>query len=246
MAVIYDSSGVEVKPRGDTIGANASLITLAATLELTHQGGEQTASVYINAITTTVYQLEGTLDGSTYFAIPVLNRQTGQFTSLISAVGVYHGDCVGFIKTRLRVTTAGTVGNVFVRLSIGDFAITNIPLAASLAVTATGAAGAAVTLTIPAAGAGLFHYFTRIIVQRFATALLTAAATPVLVTTTNLAGSRVLSFPAEAAAQGTMYTEVISPSQPIKSVTANTATTIVCPATTGVIWRATADYYVGA
>jgi hypothetical protein len=87
-----------------------------------------------------------------------------------------------------------------------------------------------------------FHYIDRIVIQRFATALLTAGATPVLVTTTNLPGTRVFSFPAEAAAQGTMYSEIVEPARPLRSSAAGTATTIVAPATTGVIWRITADY----
>jgi len=246
MAVIYDSLGNEVKPRADTVAANTSLIMSASSQVMDLQGGESCAAIYINAVTTTVYQFEGTIDGSNYFTIPVLNQQTQAFTSLISAVGVYYASVNGYKSVRLRVTTGGTVGNIFMRASLSDYMTYTTPIPTTLSVTATGAAGAAVTLTVPAAGAGLFHYFTRIIIQRFATAALTAAAAPVIVTTTNLAGSRQLSFPADAALQGTMYTEEISPSQPIKSSTANTATTIVCPVTTGIIWRVTADYYVGA
>jgi hypothetical protein len=119
-----------------------------------------------------------------------------------------------------------------------------LPKSADQSVTNTGVAAAAVTLTLGAPGAGLFHFITRLIVQRHTSALLTAAATPLLVTTTNLPGSRVLSFPADAAPQGQVATEIIESSAPLKSSAANTATTIIMPATTGVIWRATADYYV--
>ena len=113
-----------------------------------------------------------------------------------------------------------------------------------LTVTATGAAGAAVTLTLPAGGSGLYHYIGRLIVQRFATALLVAAATPVIVTTTNLPGSREFSFPADAALQGLLAQEVVEPLFPIRSSVVNAATTIVCPVTTSVIWRVTADYFL--
>ena len=116
------------------------------------------------------------------------------------------------------------------------------------AVWITGAAGvaaaAAVTLSLAAGGAGFFHYITRLVMQRFATAALTAAATPIVVTTTNLPGSKAFSFPADAAAQGVVAQEVLEPTVPIRSSAANTATTIVCPATTAVIWRVTADYYL--
>jgi hypothetical protein len=57
-----------------------------------------------------------------------------------------------------------------------------------LAVTATGAANAAVTLTIPAAGSGLFHYIDRIEIYRVATLALAGTAA-LTVTTTNLPGS---------------------------------------------------------
>jgi hypothetical protein len=118
--------------------------------------------------------------------------------------------------------------------------------AATLAVTATGVAAAGVTLTLPAAGAGLFHYITEIQVVKFATALLTAAATPVLVTTTNLPGTPALSFSAAASAQGTNEVQQFQPTTPLKSSVANTATTIVCPATTATIWRVNVFYFTAA
>jgi hypothetical protein len=115
--------------------------------------------------------------------------------------------------------------------------------ASTLWVTATGAAAAAATATLPAAGAGLFHYITSIQIVKFATALLTAGAAPVLVTTTNLPGSPVFSFSAAASAAGTDEVQTITPATPIKSSVANTATTIVGPATTATIWRINVTYY---
>lgn len=134
--------------------------------------------------------------------------------------------------------------NLLVCNEKGSAPIQTIP--AALTGTATGAAAAAVTLTLAAPGAGLFHYISRLIIQRHTSAALTAAATPIIVTTTNLPGSRAFSFPADAAAQGVVAQEIMEPCIPLKSSAANTATTIVCPATTGVIWRVTADYYIGA
>lgn len=113
--------------------------------------------------------------------------------------------------------------------------------AATKGVTATGAAAAAVTLTLPAV-AGKFHYITEIQVVKFATALLTAGATPVLVTTTNLDGAPALSFTAAASAAGTSEVQQFEPALPIRSAVVNTATTIVCPATTATIWRVTVFY----
>lgn len=115
--------------------------------------------------------------------------------------------------------------------------------AADLVVSTTGAAGAAVTATLPAAGAGLFHYITNIEIVCFAAALRVAAATPVVVTTTNIAGSLAYSFKANAMTQGDSEVQQKVFDLPLKSTTANTATTIVCPLTTSVIWRVNVHYY---
>lgn len=123
--------------------------------------------------------------------------------------------------------------------------VRNLDKPSTLCVTATGAAAAAVTLTLPAAGAGLFHYITFIRVQVYNTAARTGGATPVLVTTTNLPGSPVWTR-ASAGAVGTVeIQEDVLAGNPLKSSTANVATTIVCPATTSVIWRVTVHYYTG-
>jgi hypothetical protein len=134
---------------------------------------------------------------------------------------------------------------VSLRASMADYAIIGVPLPTPLHVTATGLVNAAVTATIPSAGAGLFHYITRIHVKLFFATAGLAGATPKLVTTTNLPGTRVLSFPT-AGALGTTVEENIANALPIKSTAAGTATTIVCPAATDAIWRVSVDYYVGA
>lgn len=110
----------------------------------------------------------------------------------------------------------------------------------NLGITATGAAAAAVTLTIPAV-AGKFHNINHISIQAYSSAARTGSATPVLVTTTNLPGSPVFTF-ASAGAIGTTDEKKLESCLPIKSLVANTATTIICPATTGIIWRVTVFY----
>ena len=112
---------------------------------------------------------------------------------------------------------------------------------ASLAVTATGAAGAAVTATLPAISSQ-FHYITLFQIIRYAIAAITGTATPVIVTTTNLPGSLAFTFDT-AGAIGTSLNQIFMPGAPLKSSVVNTATTIVCPATTSVIWRINAFYY---
>jgi hypothetical protein len=116
----------------------------------------------------------------------------------------------------------------------------NRPL--DLAVTAVGAAAAAVTLTLPAAGAGLFHHITRLEVGLYSTAARTGAATPITVTTTNLPGNPAFTF-ATAAAIGTTDHRQVDFDSPLKAVAANTPTTIVAPAVTGGLWRITASYF---
>jgi len=162
-----------------------------------------------------------------------------------STAGVWQGSCAGFDRIRVRVTayTSGT--------AIATCVASNAPLDQSVIGSLTtqvgttlGTAGAATTLTLAAPGVGLRHYLTYIGITRFATALLTAAAAPVNVTTTNLPGSLAFSFPADAAAQGTVDRWREDFAYPIASSAQNTATTIVCPATTSVIWRITAGFYV--
>lgn len=126
----------------------------------------------------------------------------------------------------------------------GTVAVSNLQSAA-LAVTATGTAAAAVTLTLPAAGAGLFHYLCSLEITLFSTAARTGSATPVLVTTTNLPGTPAYTF-GSAGAIGTTDRYMPALAAPVKSAVANTATTIVAPATTAALWRINATYYAAA
>jgi hypothetical protein len=255
MAILYDERGNAWLGALDQItggtytdarapSANLALLNAEAVADL---NGHCVAMFDIRGVFVGTVVFEGTVDGTNYVSIPVINQATQAYITAPTTVGVFIGSATGFRRVRVRVSayTSGTVVAT-IRASMADYAITSIPYPATTAATQTGAAGAAVTLTVAAGGVGLFHYFTRIIVQRIASAALTAAAAPVVVTTTNMPGARALSFPADAALQGTIYTEIIEPSQPLKSSAANTNTTIVCPATPNVIWRVTADYYLGA
>lgn len=113
---------------------------------------------------------------------------------------------------------------------------------ADLQVTSVGASGAAVTLTLPAPGANLFHHIARVSLTLYNVAARTGGATPVTVTSTNLPGSPAWTFPS-AGAIGTVDRVLEFWDIPLKSSAANTASTIVCPATTSVIWRVSAAYY---
>ncbi len=194
-------------------------------------------------------EISGAIDGVNYTPIPVrpLNIASLAYVALISGtqVGSWVGTCSGFRFVRARVT-AYTSGSATTILAANTSPLDNslVGLATPLIVTSVGASGAAVTLTLPAPGAGLRQYLTYLGINRFAAAALTAAAAPVTVTTTNLPGSLAFSFAADAALQGTIDRWREDFAYPIPSAVQNTATTIVCPITTGVIWRLTAGYYV--
>ena len=194
-------------------------------------------------------EVAGTIDGTNWPLIPLrpLNVSSILYVAAVtgSVAGMWVGQCAGFRRVRARVT-AYTSGAATAVLAANTAPYDNLmfgPVTGSIG-TAVGAAGAAVTLTLAAPGAGLRHYLTYLSINRFASALLTAAAAPVTVTTTNLPGTLAFSIPAEAAAQGTLDRWREDFAFPIASSAQNTATTIVCPLTTGVIWRVTAGFYV--
>lgn len=115
----------------------------------------------------------------------------------------------------------------------------------TLHVTNVGAANAAVTATLPAAGIGLFHYITNITLQRASTAAL--AGTAVLThTSANLPGNPNWSVGDAMVAGGAVTDLNYSPTKPLKSSVANTNTTITMPAAgAAVLNRINISYYIG-
>ncbi|MCA3303636.1 MAG: hypothetical protein INF98_15850 [Roseomonas sp.] len=194
-------------------------------------------------------EVSGTVDGTNWTLIPMrpINAASVLYVAAVvgTAAGTWVGQCAGYRQVRARVT-AYTSGSATTTIAANTAMYDNLlfgPVAGNIGTT-VGTAGAATTLTLASPGAGLRHYLTYLSINRFATALLTAAATPVTVTTTNLPGTLAFSFPAEAAAQGTLDRWREDFAFPVAASAQNTATTIVCPATTGVIWRVTAGFYV--
>jgi hypothetical protein len=255
MAVIFDARGNEYVGQLDAINgtsivdgrpANQNLNLLNAETFF-DVNGHSTCMIDVRGTFVGTAVFEATVDGTNYIAVPAYNLLTGAYVPQVTAPGTVATNCAGFRRIRVRCSayTSGTL-IVAMRGSTADFAIIVERIPATLTVTATGAAAAAVTLTLAAPGAGMYHYIDSIKIDHFATALLTAAATPVLVTSTNLPGSPVINFRADAAPQGTLTTSIIQCGMPLRSTAANTATTVVCPATTAVIWRATAVYRIGA
>lgn len=208
-----------------------------------------TVSIDLRGTFSLTIEIQGTIDGTNWITIPVRPINTASISYVVAitgtAQGVWVGECAGYNKVRARVT-AFTSGAATATLTAGSALLTDQlrNFTTPLIVTNTGASGAAVTLTLPAPGAGLRQYLTYLSINRFAAALLTAGTTPVLVTTTNLPGSLVFSFPADAAPQGGLFPWREDFAFPLAASAQNTAVTVVCPATTNVIWRVTGGYYV--
>jgi hypothetical protein len=202
---------------------------------------------------------EGTIDGVNYFALPAFAEQqtigaalvAEQYVaSIISATtmnGTYAIGVSGYRRVRARVS-AYTSGNITVtaRASVADEIIYAREIPSTFHVTATAAANTAATVTLPAAGVGLFHYITHIDITRNATAALAGTAT-LIHTTTNLPGSPAWSVGNAMLAGGTEKDVVYEPTTPLKSSVANTATTVVCAAAgAAVLGRVNVTYYVGS
>lgn len=118
-----------------------------------------------------------------------------------------------------------------------------VPLRASdTAVVAQPAANLGATLTLPAAGVGLYHYITSIRIGRSATAALVGSAA-LSVTTTNLGG--IAWRLGNAMSIGGSVRDVeLSPTTPMRSAAPNVATTIVLPVPgAAVLWDALVTYF---
>lgn len=192
-------------------------------------------------------EVAGTIDGTNWIPIPVrpVNVAAVAFVAAATAAGAWVGQCAGYRMVRARCT-AYTSGSATTTLAANNAQYDNLlfgPVTSGIGTT-VGASGAATTLTLAAPGAGLRHYITYLAINRFAAAALTAAAAPVTVTTTNLPGTLAFSFAAEASPQGSLDRWREDFAFPMATNAQNTATTIVCPANTGVIWRVTAGFYV--
>ena len=211
--------------------------------------GASTVTLDIRGTFSMTIEISGTVDGTNWVPIPVkaVNVASKLYVVAVTGTvaGVWTGMCAQYRQVRARVT-AYTSGSAVAHLNASTALLDSSldGMVTTTLGTAVGAAGAAVTLTLASPGAGLRPYLTYLSINRFATALLTAAAAPVTVTTTNLPGTLAFSFGAEALAQGSIDRWREDFAYPLAASAQATATTIVCPVTTGVIWRVTAGYYV--
>jgi len=113
--------------------------------------------------------------------------------------------------------------------------------------TATGAVNTAVTCTLAGAGVNLFHYITKITVDKLYSVLGVAAGAGVIITTTNILGTPSFTTQQLASAPGTVVRVVDEDfaGDGLRSNVANTSTTIVCPAQLQTIWRINVYFYTG-
>jgi hypothetical protein len=258
-----NSEYVPIRERRRTTGTIAAL-----NAEVVHLlNGDESAMIYVNASVGTwnaTLEFTGTIDGTNYFSIPVYPMATASTsstalpqsaqpllieaingTSVIRTYAVATGQLAA-IRVRASAWTAGSADVTI----ISDAENPSHPAvtaqrSSTLMVTATGAASAAVTATLPLV-AGLRHYIDFIQVTRSATAALTAAATPVLVTTTNLPGTPALTFGSDAGGIGIdKEVKLDFGSTGLAATALGTATTVVCPIYTGVIWRVNVAYRLG-
>lgn len=268
MAILYDARGNEVQVglpdsiTGFTVtDARAATVTLAAlnAETLMDLNGAAVVNYYVTtAAGNLTYLWEGTIDGTNYFALPAFVEfqllaaaaTAEQYVPSVVVATTHSGAyCVGVTglrRVRLRIS-AYTSGNIVVavRATPSDFIIYSRPIPSTLWVTATAAANTAATATLPAAGAGMFHYITSISIVRNATAALVGSAT-LIHTSTNLPGSPAWSVGNAMIIGGTQVDVDFQPASPLKSLAANTNTTIVAAAAgLAVLNRVNVSYYVG-
>lgn len=162
-------------------------------------------------------------------------------------VRAYAVPCGQFRKLRVR-PIAYSSGNAIVCITADANDSSHIGIQAKPMtdfISATGLVSAAVTATLPAVP-GLRHIVDFVHVTRSATAALTAAASPVVITSSNLPGTFAMTMGQDAGGIG-IDKEVKEDfgGTGLASTALNAATTIVCPVYVGVIWRINVGYRLG-
>jgi hypothetical protein len=253
-----DGAFVPVRERRSATGTLAGL-NAEVVLPLNGDSMALVTVVSNSFVGTLEFTAAGDSGGANYVPVPAFPYSLGCVggTIPVAAQPIITDALVAAMTLRTYAIPCGQMWNLRVRASAytsGTCAVTmtsdtaeTINLAlwlrpTTLLVSATGAAGAAVTATLPAVP-GFRHVVDFIRVTRSATALLTAAAAPVVVTTTNLPGPPALTFGADAAPLGVDKEGVLDfGASGLAATAVNTATTVVCPATPNVIWRVNVGY----
>lgn len=234
-----------------------------SSVSLTTPGGDSTWDVQLSGTFGggTVY-FEGSFDGGTSW-LPLNGRQTGVINTVLgfsaTGAGAWRGNTSGVTNFRARVRgatspsiavtirAASGLGALFLNASIpaGSNTIGTVNVTPSTLVVSTSAAAAAGTATLPAAGAGLFHYITNIMIQRTTSAATTGANSGFVTGGTN--HGLVFQLPSDTQAIGFSQTVVnYSPQSPLRVTAANTATTVTTPTVTATTYRITVTYFTAA
>ena len=197
--------------------------------------------------------LEGSIDGVFWFSLPFRAFSQAAFPPLLNVAssvgnGIVWIAEVAFCRFARIRTTAWTSGSTNVNMIATNAELSRYTapdLAADRGGTAVGAAGAAVTLTIAAAGAGLRLYLTSLQITRSASTVLTASAAPHTITSTGIANNPAwtMGIAADAIGIDRVIDETYTPAVPGTAL--NTAMTIVAPLVAGAIIRITAKAYAG-
>jgi len=147
--------------------------------------------------------------------------------------------------TRLSPLVTGTA--VIGQLVANQSVITSDIRASTLHVTATAAVNTAITASLPAPAAGLFHYITSVQLVKLYSVLGVAAGAGVVITSSNLAGGQAWLTEQAAGAVGTAVRVIdYQPTTPLRVAAAATATTFVAPAQLQTIWRWNVSYFTAA
>lgn len=235
-------------PREDIIGSGV-LASVNSEVIIAADGCNSVA-LDLRGTFSATYEVAGSIDGVNWQLIPVqpVNQASKAFVAAVTGTtpGSWAGKCGLYRFVRVR-TTAWTSGGAAATLLATNGSLDDAldRMLTTSIVTNTGAAGAAVTLTLPAPGAGLRQYITYLSINRVngTAAALTAAAGPINVTTTNVPGTLVISMANDALPAGGKEPWREDFAFPVTSLALNTASTFVAPVATGVIWRLTAGYY---
>lgn len=257
MAIIKDSQGNEINSLvqlgGETISDTRAILQTINTLNgEVFIDCEFTESMIfdIRGPFTATFIAEATVNGTDYFQLPVFNIVNELQLAGITAIGTYFAQLPAATKRiRLRCSayTSGSA-QIYLRANSGMNIIYSKPLPTTTTGTLLTTANTAGTLTLAAPGVGLFHYITRIEIARInSTATAVTGTAALSITTTNLTGSLAWTI-GNAIAAGDSKVDVIAAfaGSPLKSTTANTATTFVLPAGgAGVQYRINVSYYIG-
>jgi len=260
MTILYDARGNEFKGEVDVItnetltdarSSTASLSALNAEAVVDIQGKRTISFDIRTGAANLTLVFEGTLDGTNYFTLTGFNETTFAPTQAVIITTThaqkYNVNCTGFRRVRCRVSafTSGSV-TIGLRGTEAEFSSRILPRPSDNINSSTAAVNTALTTTLAAAGAGLYHYITKIEIVKLYNVVGVAAGAGTIITTTNLNG---LAWTTEqlASAAGTAVTVVKweNEASPLKSQVANTNTTIVAPAQLQTIWRINVLYYIG-